>query len=234
MNHLENKSANSPEDSPEVTRDNRDGIRPLIRAGKLCVGLTGGIASGKSAVASLLADLGANVVDTDEIARDVVAPGQPALRAIAEAFGQDILAGDGDLDRRKMRERVFANATARKQLEAILHPLIRQELWRRVDASDNPIQVLVIPLLVESGLAASVDRVLVVDCPRQTQIERLLQRDAETPEQAERMLDAQASRESRLAVADDIIDNSGSLATLQLSVKDIYARYLSYVAASQR
>ena len=199
----------------------------------MCVGLTGGIASGKSAVASVLADLGANVVDTDEIARDVVAAGQPGLQAIVKAFGPDILTPDGSLDRRKMRERVFSNTQARTQLEAILHPLIREELWRRVDVSDNPIQVLVIPLLVESGLASSVDRVLVVDCPRQIQIERLQDRDTETPEQAERILAAQVTREARLALADDVIDNSGSLAMLQLSVQDLYARYLGYVGTSR-
>ncbi|MCJ7556566.1 MAG: dephospho-CoA kinase, partial [Gammaproteobacteria bacterium] len=194
---------------------------------------TGGIASGKSAVASILADLGANVVDTDEIARDVVAPGDPGLQAIVEAFGRDILTRDAHLDRRKMREQVFSSTGARTRLEAILHPLIREELWRKVDASDNPVQVLVIPLLVESGLESTVDRVLVVDCPRQIQLERLLQRDAETTEQAERILDAQASREARLAVADDIIDNSGSLAMLQLSVQDIYAGYLGHVGADK-
>jgi dephospho-CoA kinase len=226
------EAENRIESGRDAVRDKQPGTRPPIRTGKLCVGLTGGIASGKSAVASMLADLGANVVDTDEIARDVVATGQPGLQAIVEAFGPDILAGDGSLDRRKMRERVFSNTETRKQLEAILHPLIREELWRRVDVSDNPIQVLVIPLLVESGLASTVDRVLVVDCPRQTQLERLQDRDGETPEQAARILDAQASREARLAVADDVIDNAGSLSMLRLSVQDMYARYLAYAGTS--
>ncbi len=203
-----------------------------LRPGKLLIGLTGGIASGKSAVADMLARLGANVVDTDVIARDVVAAGQPGLEAIVNAFGQDILDENGGLDRRMMRNKVFASAESRARLEAILHPVIRQELWRRVDESDNPVQVLVIPLLVESGLSGMVDRVLVVDCPRQTQIKRLLTRDAETPEQAERILAAQASREARLAAADDVVDNSGSLAMLAQSVQEIYQRYLSHAASS--
>jgi dephospho-CoA kinase len=127
-----------------------------------------------------------------------------------------------------MRSRVFADPKARRRLESILHPLIREEMWRRVDKSENPVQILVIPLLVESGLAALVDRVLVVDCPRQIQLQRLLQRDGETPEQAERILAAQASREARLAVADDVIDNSGSLAHLQQATADIYRRYYQH------
>ena len=203
------------------------------RPGKLCVGLTGGIASGKSAVATMLAQLGANVVDTDVIARDVVAPGQPALKAIVEAFGQDILDEHGALDRPMMRKKVFSNPESRARLEAILHPLIRKELWRRVDESDNPVQVLVIPLLVESGLPDMVDRVLVVDCPRQTQLERLLDRDGETPEQAERILGAQATRKARLAAADDVIDNSGSLAQLAQSVREIYRSYLCLAGSGQ-
>ncbi len=203
-----------------------------VRPGKLCVGLTGGIASGKSAAAEMLAKLGANVVDTDVIAREVVAPGQPGLDAIVEEFGRDILDESGGLDRRMMRNTVFSNPESRARLEAILHPLIRQELWRQVDESDNPIQVLVIPLLVESGLSDMVDRVLVVDCPRQTQVQRLLSRDGETLEQAERILSAQASREARLAAADDIIDNSGSLAMLAQSVQEIYNSYLSDIGSA--
>ena len=165
------------------------------RRGKLLVGLTGGIASGKTTVAELFRELGASVVDTDEIARRVVMPGQAGLAAMVNAFGRDILDDAGALDRARMRSRVFADPQARRRLESILHPLIREEMWRRVDASDNPVQILVIPLLVESGLAGLVDRVLVVDCPRQVQLQRLLQRDGETPEQAERILASQASRE---------------------------------------
>jgi dephospho-CoA kinase len=181
----------------------------------------------------MLARLGANVVDTDIIARDVVAPGQPALETIVEEFGQDILDESGGLDRPMMRKKVFSNPESRARLEAILHPLIRQELWRRVDESDKPIQVLVIPLLVESDLSAMVDRVLVVDCPRQTQVKRLLSRDGETPEQAERILSAQATREARLAAADDIIDNTGSLAMLAQSVQEIYSSYLAHTGSAE-
>lgn len=199
--------------------------RSPLRPGKLCVGLTGGIASGKSAVASIFEELGAHVVDTDVIARDVVLPGQPGLAAVVEAFGEDILDRTGALDRRVLRQRVFADPALRRQLESLLHPLIRAELWRRVDASVKPVQVLVIPLLVESGLQGTVDRVLVVDCPRSVQLERLLTRDKESREQAERILSAQADREARLAVADDVIDNAGSLDALGPAVEKIYARY---------
>jgi len=202
-----------------------------VRRGKLCIGLTGGIASGKTTVADLLGELGANVVDTDEIARQVVMPGQAGLVAIVNAFGADILDGTGALDRAQMRKRVFADPQARRRLEGILHPLIREEMWRRVENSSNPVQILVIPLLVESGLAALVDRVLVVDCPRQLQLQRLLTRDGETVEQAERILAAQASREARLAAADDVIDNSGSLTQLQQATSDMYQRYRAHATS---
>jgi len=201
------------------------------RRGKLLVGLTGGIASGKTTVAEIFRELGASVVDTDEIARQVVMPGAAGLVAMVNAFGRDILDEAGGLDRARMRARVFADPQARRRLESILHPLIREQMWRQVDASDNPVQVLVIPLLVESALAGLVDRVLVVDCPRQVQLQRLLQRDGETPEQAERILAAQASREARLAAANDIIDNSGSLARLREEAAELYRRYYRHATA---
>ena len=190
------------------------------------VALTGGIASGKSAVSDRFAALGARVIDADLVSCELVAPGGAALEEIVAAFGADALANDGTLDRRRMRERVFADADARRQLEAILHPRVRDELRRRA-ASATPYALLVIPLLVESGHYAWVDRVLVVDVPREVQRERLLARDGVTPELADAMLDAQASRAQRLELADDVIANDGSLAELDRKVATLHERYLA-------
>ena len=190
------------------------------------VALTGGIASGKSAVSDRFAALGARVIDADRVSRELVAPGGTALEEIVAAFGADALADDGTLDRRRMRERVFADADARHRLEAILHPRVRDELRRRA-ASATPYALLVIPLLVESGHYAWVDRVLVVDVPRELQHQRLLARDGITPELADAMLDAQASRAQRLELANDVIANDGSLAELDRKVALLHERYLA-------
>lgn len=192
------------------------------------VALTGGIASGKSAVADRFAALGVDLIDADLVARELVAPGQPALAELAAAFGTGILLPDGQLDRRGMRERVFADAGARRQLEGILHPRIREELRRRAGRVARAYGMLVVPLLVESGPHyAWVDRVLVVDVPRALQLGRLTERDGIDVALANAMLDAQASREQRLALADDVIDNSGSLADLDDAVAALHARYLA-------
>jgi len=177
----------------------------------LRIGLTGGIASGKSTVAEVFAELGVPVIDTDVIARDVVQPGRPALDEIREAFGAKVITPEGDLDRDVMRAIVFANETARRKLEAILHPRIRAATMQQATGAGGAYQLIVVPLLVESPLKSFVDRILVVDCDEQTQIRRLLARDAETEEQARRMIVAQASREDRLAIADDVIRNDGDL-----------------------
>jgi dephospho-CoA kinase len=185
--------------------------------------LTGGIASGKSAVSDRLAGLGAAIIDTDVIAREVVEPGQPGLQQVVEAFGKEVLDSEGNLDRRQLRERVFADEHERKRLEGILHPLIELRVRERIAANpDAPMIVLVVPLLVESGLFGDVDGVIVVDVPEALQIERLRQRDGITKAQAERILAAQATRQQRLAVADDVIDNSGSLEALEEQVKTIF------------
>lgn len=175
------------------------------------VGLTGGIASGKSTVADMFAELGIPVIDTDVIAREVVAPGQPALEEIRNRFGDHMIDASGNLDRAAMRREIFANEDARHDLESILHPRIGEETRRRADAAGGPYQIIVVPLLTTSRLIDFVDRVLVVDCDEDTQIERLLARDTETIEQARRILAAQANRKERLAIADNVIDNSGSL-----------------------
>jgi dephospho-CoA kinase len=191
----------------------------------LRVGLTGGIASGKSTVADMFAALGVRVIDTDVIAREVVAGGMPALSEILDRFGPDVFDRHGDLDRTALRRTIFADAQARDDLEAILHPRIGAETIRQANEADGTYQIIVVPLLVGSALVDFVDRVLVVDCDEETQIERLLARDAETRDQARRILDAQASREDRLAIADDVIDNGGDLEVTRASVKDLDRTY---------
>lgn len=196
----------------------------------LRIGLTGGIASGKSTVADLFAKHGAVVLDTDQIAREVVEPGQPALARLVALLGDGILAPDGRLDRARLRARMFTDAPLRQSVEAILHPLIITELGRRSEAAAGPYQVLVIPLLVEGDYAGLVDRVLVVDCPPEMQIERLMLRDDETRVGAQAMLDAQAGRLERLAVADDLIVNNGTVADLGAQVADLDRQYRKLAA----
>lgn len=201
------------------------------RGNPLRIGLTGGIASGKSTVADMFADLGIPVIDTDLIARDVVAPGQPALQEIREAFGAGVIAEDGSLDRPAMRALVFADDGARRRLEAILHPRIGAATREQADAAGGPYQIIVVPLLLDSSLRAFVDRVLVVDCEEETQVARLLSRDAESESQARRILAAQASRAERLAIADDVIANEGDLDDTREQVRRLHRRYLDEAAA---
>ena len=191
------------------------------------VGLTGGIASGKSTVANLFAEHGAVVIDTDQLARDVVQPGRPALAAIVAAFGPDVLGPDGELDRRLVRQMVFADPGRRRQLEAIVHPAIRAELAVRAAAADGPYQIHVIPLLVESGRREGLDRILVVDCAPDQQLARLLTRDAESVAQAKAIIAAQVDREKRMAAADDVIRNDGTPADLARRVAELHRLYLS-------
>ena len=190
------------------------------------VALTGGVASGKSTVERLFASRGIEIVDADHVAREVVAAGTAGLADIVEIFGTDVLSADGSLDRRAMRERVFADERARRQLEAIIHPRVREVLRQRASEVHSAYGMLVIPLLVESGDYAWVNRVLVVDVPREVQRERLLKRDGISRELAEAMLNAQASREQRLGVADDVIDNSADLESLDAAVERLHRRYL--------
>jgi dephospho-CoA kinase len=191
----------------------------------LLIALTGGIASGKSAVAEEFAKLGVPVLDTDQIARDVVAPGMPALGQLVAEFGPEILDANGLLNRSHMRERVFSDPAQRRKLEAITHPAIREELARRSVAAGGDYQVHVIPLLVETGRAEAYDRVLVVDCPEEAQIERVRARDNTSREQAEEILAAQASRGERLNAAHDVIENTGTLAELQRFVQTLHRNY---------
>ncbi|MGV7164284.1 dephospho-CoA kinase [Xanthomonas citri] len=176
------------------------------------VGLTGGIASGKSALAAEFEKLGVPVIDADVIARQVVAPG-PILDAITEQFGHGIRLPDGTLDRRALRQIVFADPIQRKALEAITHPAIRAELQRAALAAQGPYAIVAIPLLAEAGGRESyawLDRILVVDVPPPLQRERLMRRDGATPELADRMIAAQATREQRLAIANDVVGNGGT------------------------
>lgn len=197
----------------------------------LRVGLTGGIASGKSTVADMFADLGVPVIDTDVIAREVVAPGQPALQEIRDAFGAGVIAADGSLDRPAMRALVFGDEAARRRLEGILHPRIGAATRDQAAGAGGAYQIIVVPLLLESSLRAFVDRVLVVDCEEHTQVARLLSRDAESESQARRMLAAQSSRAERLAIADDVISNEGSLDDTREQVRALHRRYLDEAAA---
>jgi dephospho-CoA kinase len=194
------------------------------------VGLTGGIASGKSTVARLFAALGVPIIDTDELAREVVAPGTPLLRSIASRFGTELIRPDGSLDRRALRDLVFATAQDRDDLEAMTHPAIRELVEVRSAAAGGPYQVIAIPLLVEKGAAYRLDRVLVVDCDESLQIRRLQARDGSTLEQAKAILAAQASRAQRLSFADDVIANEGELASLRDQVEALHLRYLQLAA----
>ena len=196
----------------------------------LRIGLTGGIASGKSTVAQLFAERGAAVLDTDAIAREVVEPGTPGLAALVTALGAGILDEAGLLDRAELRRRVFADAATRREVEAILHPAILAKLERQSREAPGPYQVFVIPLLVESRLEHIVDRILVVDCPEEEQLRRLMARDGESRESALRMLEAQATREGRLAGADDVIDNGGPAAALPAQVAALDRRYRDLAA----
>jgi len=190
------------------------------------VGLTGGIASGKSTVAELFAALGVPVIDTDVIARDVVSPGTPGLGDVVAAFGREVLLPDGGLDRRRLRDLVFAAPDQRRQLEAILHPRILERLEARCASTGGPYQLLVIPLLRESGLEGRVDRVLVVDCSEDIQRQRLMVRDGESAASADRILAAQLDRQARLAIADDVLANAGTRDDLARRVRELHDDYL--------
>lgn len=190
------------------------------------VALTGGIGSGKSTVANAFADLGIQIIDADIIARQVVAPGQPALAAIASHFGETLIGADGTLQRRLLRERIFANAQEKAWLNALLHPLIQQETQRQFQQATSPYVLWVVPLLVENNLCAKANRVLVVDVTPETQLSRTMQRDNVTRAHAEQILAAQATRDARLAVADDVIDNNGAPEAIKPDVARLHARYL--------
>ena len=191
------------------------------------VGLTGGIGSGKSTIAGIFADLGVEVIDADLLAREVVEPPSAALDAIRARYGDEILTTAGTLDRPRMRELVFADEAERTWLEELLHPLIDEGIGQRIAACESAYCLLVSPLLLETSQRRRVDRVLVVDVSRQTQLRRSLLRDGSERATIEAIIDAQASREERLREADDVIDNEGAQEALAARARDLHARYLS-------
>jgi dephospho-CoA kinase len=194
---------------------------------RLRIGLTGGIASGKSTVAARLMELGVPLIDADEAARAVVEPGRPGLAAVIERFGPSVLAADGTLNRGALRILVFADAQSRRDLEAILHPLIRAEMENREALAAGPYAVLAIPLLVESRSLDRVDRILVVDVDEAIQVRRVMARDHCSEQQARAILSAQASRADRKRAADDVLQNSGSVSDLRQAVDRLHEGYLA-------
>lgn len=199
------------------------------------VAITGGIGSGKTTIANQFAALGIEVVDADVIAREVVEPGSPALAAIVNHFGSDILNAQGELDRRALRERIFNHNEEKSWLNALLHPLIRHEMLRQCAAASSPYCLLVVPLLVENRLTGLADRVLVIDVDEETQIERTCRRDGVSRAQAEAILASQASRAERLAAADDVLDNqSGTSETIQARILALHETYLAFASQQAR
>jgi dephospho-CoA kinase len=199
-------------------------------ASRLRIGLTGGIASGKSTVEQRFTELGVPVINADDSARAVVARGRPGLAAVVERFGVGILTPQGELDRRELRSLIFKDAARRKELEAILHPLIRADMEQRSSQAAGPYVVLSIPLLVEGNTRGRCDRVLVVDADESLQLARLMSRDAVSEAEARATLAAQASRAARLAAADDVLVNSGTVADLRQAVDRLHRRYLELAA----
>ena len=191
------------------------------------LGLTGGIGSGKSAAAEHFAKLGIHVVDADHAARWVVEPGRPALSQIAEHFGADVLQADGQLNRSALRSLIFADPEQRRWLEALLHPLIREEIASNLERAQSPYAILVSPLLIESGQHATTQRVLVIDAPQALQIERTLLRDSTSEQQVQAILKVQASREERLRHADDVLVNDKDLMALKTEVERLHHFYLT-------
>lgn len=208
-------------------------MAPAVAAGPWRVGLTGGIASGKSTVAAMFAALGVPIIDLDELAREVIAPGTGLLARVLERFGPQVGDGTGGLNRRALRELVFADAAARRELEALLHPAIRERAAQRSATAGGPYQIIVDPLLTESGSAARYDRVLLVDCDEALQRSRLTARDGASTAQAAAALAAQATRAARRAVAADVLENSGNSAQLLPQVRALHARYLELARAAR-
>jgi len=200
-------------------------------ARRLTIGLTGGIASGKSTVEQRFLELGAAVIDADDSSRAVVARGQPGLAAVVARFGAAVLTAQGELDRRALRSLVFADPEKRRDLEAILHPLIREHMALEASRAVGPYLVLAIPLLVEGGSRDRVDRILVVDVDEAVQMQRLMTRDSIGADEARSILAAQSSRASRLRAADDVLENSGTVSELRQAVDRLHERYLALAAS---
>ncbi len=193
------------------------------------VGLTGGIGSGKSAAAEEFAALGASVVDTDGIAHELTEKGGAAIAAIERLFGPEAVSADGSMDRGKVRARVFADPAAKRKLEALLHPMIREESARRIAAAAGPYVVHIVPLLIESpDYRTRVDRVLVVDCPEEVQVERVRARSGLAESEVRAIMRTQVTRAERVAAADDVIDNGGAREALHKQVAALHRKYLQF------
>jgi dephospho-CoA kinase len=199
---------------------------------RLRIGLTGGIASGKSTVAQRFVDLGIRVVDADEAARTVVAPGTEGLAQVVRRFGPSVIGEKGELNRQALRDLIFGDSLLRRDLEAILHPLIRAEMERQTALAAGPYLVMAIPLLVEGGSRDHVDRILVVDVDENVQLQRLMARDGGSIEQARAILASQATRAARLRAADDVLSNTGTVTDLRQGVDHLHERYLHLAKTS--
>ncbi len=193
---------------------------------RFVVGLTGGIGSGKTAVANLFSRQGIEIIDADEISRTLVKTGSPVLEAIIKHFGSSITDAEGNLDRKQLRELVFADNAEKEWLENLLHPLVRQEIERQVAASSSQYVIIVVPLLLESGNYSDVDRILVIDVPEDVQLERIKKRDGSSETLARSIMDAQMKREERLESADDVISNNSGIDSLEKQVKNLHNQYL--------
>ncbi len=200
----------------------------------LVIGITGGIGSGKTTVADLFSSLGVPVIDADELARQVVTPGQPAYEEIVQFFGPTVVSESGELDRRQLRERAFSNPENRAHLEKIVHPRVYAQMNRQLDRLDVPYAIVVVPLLIETGGQDLVNRVLVVDSPETLQIDRTTRRDGTTAAAVEKILSAQMDRSSRLSAADDVIENDASEEALKEAVCELHQKYLTEAARIAR
>tara|TARA_B100001250_G_scaffold72479_1_gene58891 strand:- start:43282 stop:43887 length:606 start_codon:yes stop_codon:yes gene_type:complete len=189
------------------------------------IGLTGGIATGKTTVADIFSSLGVEIIDTDEIAKDVVRPGEPTLQLIIDSFGEDIIEKESKkLDRKKLRKLIFENNEYKKNLESILHPIIRQKTLDRILKIKSKYVIIVVPLLIETGFIEIVDYVIVVDCPKEIQLKRLLERDQISKKDGENIIKNQINREDRLKKADTVIDTSKDIKSIINQVNKIYLR----------
>ena len=194
----------------------------------LKIGLTGGIASGKSIVANLFSSLGVSVIDADKISHHLTTKNKPAFEEILEHFGEDILGNDGEFDRKKLRTIIFNNKTLKNDLEHIIHPKVSEVINKEVQESYDPYVIIMVPLLIETGYSKFVNRILVVDCTLDTQIKRLIKRDHETFESAERIIGHQIEQQNRLKMAHDVIDNdiNTTIKDLENRVEELHQSYL--------
>ncbi|HEY0722332.1 MAG TPA: dephospho-CoA kinase [Gammaproteobacteria bacterium] len=197
----------------------------------LRIGLTGGIGCGKTAACRIFSELGIPVIDADQISREVVAPGTSGLVALTQLFGSTILTPEQELDRQALRVRIFADPALRKSVETILHPLIKQRMVEQSSALHAPYVILAIPLLLEAGWRDMVDRILVIDCPVETQIKRTMARDGISRAQVEAIIATQLERAARLALADDIVTNDSSFEQLREQINALHLRYLHMASA---